>query len=265
MKKNIIFICSLVIVVSLLISGYSINDNIKTENNISFDKFIKSDVIENNSKIIDEDKGVETIVYMGEYGGKNGVFITLASDNSIFSNEYLFVEAAEIYLIFPDGKQEKCYSEIIDNRIVYISDINKYYNIEQCKIEYNLKLHLYVDGEETGKLTMQKSNIETFTPTTVVLFDDVSYIVDSILLENNTSKNQYDIKVNISPDNNLAGLSSIGQAVYIGCDGEEKKLTDTGDGIYSGIITNNFEELSIRLTVANFYANCSGEFSIGSN
>ena len=74
-----------------------------------------------------------------------------------------------------------------------------------------------------------------------------------------------DIKVNISPDNNLAGLSSIGQAVYIGCDGEEKKLTDTGDGIYSGIITNNFEELSIRLTVANFYANCSGEFSIGSN
>ena len=293
-KKIIILVGFLVLIVSLCFYGYFSNIDSDADNVISFNEFIKSDVIENNSKIIYEGKGINTVVYKGGYNEKNGIFMTISSDDSIFNNKYVIIDAAEINLVFPDGSKERCSNESIDNRVVYVSEPAGDYNIDECKIDYKLKLHLYIDGEKIGKITLNKSQVETFTPTSVTLFDNVSYMINSISLKENTSnKKHYDMMVNVSllhptyddicyiinsipteentsNNNNYdimnislhhtidSDISQIGQSVYASCDGEEKKLTDTGDGMYTGIIPMNFKEISIRFAIPNIYATCSG-------
>ena len=79
-KKIIIFVGFLVLIVSLCFYGYFSNNDSDADNVISFNEFIKSDVIENNSKIIYEGKGINTVVYKGEYNEKNGDYENITNN-----------------------------------------------------------------------------------------------------------------------------------------------------------------------------------------
>lgn len=259
MNKTIpITLCFLMLIIIFCGIGFMGRETTEKQKENYLNELVNSEQAED---IIDEGKGIKTVIYRGKYKEKSGIFITALSDDSIFDNESISVTDPEISLVFSNGKKVKYSTEILDNRVIFIfnTDTN-IHTSGSYKIDYKYSLHTSFDSKETGIITLNRTDTKNFVPYDITLFDDVYFTLENVsITENNTEKNKSDITVNITPCNYLSsGVPTIGQAVFVDYGDGEKKLTRIGDNEYTCLIPTDFEQITIRFTASNIYASCLG-------